>query len=45
MPILVTQSSMPTFEEYCEEIKELKESRWLKNKGEKHRVFEQQLKE
>ena len=43
--ILVTRSSMPTFEEYCEEIKELWDSRWLTNNGAKHRIFEKQLKE
>lgn len=43
--ILVTRSSMPAFEEYCEEIKELWDSRWLTNNGAKHRLFEQQLKE
>ena len=39
----VTQSSMPPFEEYCEEIKELWDSRWLTNNGAKHRLFEKQL--
>ena len=43
--ILVTRSSMPLFEEYCEEIKELWDSRWLTNNGAKHQLFEQQLKE
>lgn len=43
--ILVTRSSMPSFEEYCEEIKELWDSRWLTNNGAKHQLFEQQLKE
>ena len=45
MSILVTRSSMPSFEEYCEEIKELWDSRWLTNNGAKHQLFEQQLKE
>ena len=27
--ILVTRSSMPDYEEYCEEIKELWDSHWL----------------
>ena len=36
---------MPSFEEYCEEIKELWDSRWLTNNGAKHQLFEQQLKE
>ena len=43
--ILVTRSSMPSYEEYCEEIKELWDSRWLTNNGAKHRIFEKQLKE
>ena len=41
--ILVTRSSMPDFEEYCEEIKELWDSRWLTNVGEKHRQFQNRL--
>ena len=43
--VFVTRSSMPSFEEYCEEIKELWDSRWLTNNGAKHQLFEQQLKE
>lgn len=31
--INVTRSSMPDFEEYCNEIKELWDSRWLSNRG------------
>jgi len=45
MSINVTRSSMPTFEEYCEEIKELWDSRWLTNMGAKHKVFQAQLEE
>lgn len=41
--ILVTRSSMPSFEEYCEEIKELWDSRWLTNMGVKHKTFQAQL--
>lgn len=41
--ILVTKSSMPDFEEYIEEIRELWESHWLTNKGEKHTVFQNLL--
>ncbi len=44
MPINVTRSSMPDFEEYCAEIKELWDSRWLTNMGAKHRTFEGELK-
>ena len=43
--INVTRSSMPSYEEYCEEIKDLWESRWLSNAGAKHKTFEAQLQE
>ncbi len=43
MPINVTRSSMPTYEEYCEEIKDLWESRWLTNMGAKHNVLKEKL--
>lgn len=39
----VTQSSMPPFEEYTEEIKDLWDSRWLTNMGSKHQELEEQL--
>jgi dTDP-4-amino-4,6-dideoxygalactose transaminase len=41
--IQVTRSSMPGFEEYIEEIRDLWESRWLSNRGTKHRDFETAL--
>lgn len=41
--ILVTQSSMPGFDEYIEEIKELWDSRWLTNMGVKHKGFQSKL--
>lgn len=41
--ILVTSSSMPDFEEYVEEIKDLWESRWLTNNGVKHQQLEKEL--
>lgn len=41
--INVTRSSMPSYEEYCEEIKDLWESRWLTNMGAKHRRFQAEL--
>ncbi|MBE5756518.1 MAG: DegT/DnrJ/EryC1/StrS family aminotransferase [Clostridiales bacterium] len=41
--INVTKSSMPTYEEYCEEIKSLWETRWLSNRGDKHKKFERDL--
>ncbi len=43
-PINVTRSSMPEFEEYCAEIRELWDSRWLTNMGVKHRQLEADLK-
>lgn len=42
--ILVTRSSMPLFEEYCSEISDLWDSRWLTNMGAKHRQFQSELK-
>ena len=36
---------MPPLEEYVEEIRDLWESRWLTNMGDKHRRFESMLKE
>ncbi len=41
--ILVTRSSMPPYEEYCAEIRELWESRWLTNAGVKHQALEKAL--
>lgn len=41
--IAVTRSSMPSFEEYCEEIKKLWDNRWLSNRGCIHKEFEQML--
>ncbi len=41
--IQVTRSSMPDFEEYTEEIKELWESHWLTNMGTKHKQLESGL--
>ena len=43
MRINVTRSSMPSFEEYCEEIRPLWESHWLTNNGEKHIALEEAL--
>lgn len=43
--ILVTRSSMPSFEEYCEEIKELWDTHFLTNMGVKHKELEKNLKE
>lgn len=43
--ILVTQSSMPEFDEYIEEIKDIWDSHWLTNMGSKHNRLQAQLKE
>ena len=43
MSINVTRSSMPSYEEYCEEIKELWDSRWLTNMGAKHNELKGKL--
>ena len=44
-PILVTRSSMPDFEEYCDEIKKLWDSHWLTNMGVEHKEFQRQMEE
>ena len=41
--IVVARSSMPSHQEFCEEIKELWESHWLTNMGVKHKQLEKQL--
>lgn len=41
--IQVTRSSMPKFEEYIEEIKEIWDSHWLTNMGTKHKELEIKL--
>lgn len=43
--ILVTRSSMPDFNEYIEEIRDLWDSHWLTNMGPKHKQFQVGLKE
>lgn len=43
--ILVTQSSMPPYEEYIEAIKPLWDSHWLTNMGQYHQELEKELKE
>ena len=43
MRINVTQSSMPSFEAYCEEIRDLWDSRWLTNNGSKVQALQGQL--
>ncbi len=41
--IQVTRSSMPSYEEYCEEIKKLWDSRWLTNSGVEHKQLQTDL--
>lgn len=41
--ILVTRSSMPSFEEYCGEIEEIWGSHWLTNMGIKHKKLQNEL--
>ena len=43
--INVTRSSMPDFDEYLNEIKDLWQSHWLTNMGAKHKQLEALLKE
>ena len=42
--VLVTRPSMPPMDEYIEEIKDLWESYWITNMGEKHQILQSQLK-
>ena len=41
--ILVTQSSMPSLEEYVDEIKDIWDTKWLTNNGEKHELLGKKL--
>ncbi len=43
--INVTRTSLPAFEEYCAEIRDMWESRWLTNMGGKHQELQAQLAE
>ncbi|MBO4374307.1 MAG: DegT/DnrJ/EryC1/StrS family aminotransferase [Lachnospiraceae bacterium] len=43
--ILVTRSSMPAFEEYMDEIKDIWDSHWLTNFGKKHKELTEKLTE
>lgn len=45
MRINVTRSSMPSYEEYCEEIKKLWDSHWLTNMGVEHKELQRELEE
>lgn len=39
----MTRSAMPPYEEYCREIRDLWDSRWLTNMGTKHRQLQEAL--
>ena len=41
--ILVTKSSLPPFEEYVDEIKDIWQTHWLTNMGGKHKCLQQEL--
>ncbi len=43
--ILVTRSSMPEFDEYINEIKDIWETHWLTNMGSKHKRLQAELKD
>ena len=43
--VQVTQSSMPSFKEYTEEIRDIWDTKWLTNNGEKHNKLEEKLAE
>lgn len=43
MPIMVTRSSMPSLDEYVEEIRPIFESRWMTNMGPIYKKFQHQL--
>ena len=42
--IFVTKSSMPSFEEYCDEIKPMWNSHWITNMGPEHKKLQSELK-
>ena len=43
--ILVTRSSMPPYEEYIREIRDIWDSRWMTNMGPKHKELQSKLRE
>lgn len=42
--IFVTQSSLPSFDEYIDEIKDIWDTKWLTNMGSKHKKLQEELK-
>lgn len=45
MQINVTKSSLPIFEEYCNEIRDIWDTHWLTNMGPKHNALSNRLKD
>lgn len=43
--INVTRSSMPDFEDYCNEIRKMWDTHWLTNMGVEHQEFQRKLEE
>lgn len=43
--ILVTQATLPPFDEYVDEIRSIWETRWLTNMGQKHETLRSELKQ
>lgn len=43
MKINVTKSTLPSFEEYVDEIRSIWQTHWLTNNGEKHNLFSRKL--
>ncbi len=43
--ILVTRAVLPEMEEYIDEIREIWDTHWLTNMGQKHRALQERLKE
>ena len=43
--ILVTRSSMPSLDEYVDEIRDIWDSHWLTNMGVKHQILQKELEE
>ncbi len=44
-PIMVTQSTLPPFKEYCESISQIWDSHWLTNQGPLHEKFKKNARE
>ena len=42
-PVYVTRPTMPSFDAYCDSLRDIWDSRWLTNQGKYHRRLEEQL--